>query len=296
MSAPDSGSRPQEDTDSDRLRGLLAPDALSLDLVAALAGDRPLTDAEKAFLVEQRSRRAELFFSDVLYVVTHQYFPPEVAETLWNEVLKHKYEMSKALHRNARIVVAALDCLSNLKSELVSATLIGEAHVAAIANLSMRDGLTGLFNHTSCLELVDVEMSLYQRFKTPVSLLILDIDDFKEVNDLYGHQEGDRILTEVSATLKQKTRKSDICCRYGGEEFVVIMPLTGVREAGEVAERLRAALTRTLPGGRNLTVSLGVASCDETTSSSLALIKTADDALYQAKKTGKNRVVVIAPS
>ena len=292
MSDRDSSSRSQEDTDADRLRGLLAPDSLSLDLVSALAGDRPLTEAERGFLAEQKTRRVEQFFSDVLYVLTHQYFSPKVAEKLWNEVLQHKDEMSKALNRNVRVVVAALDCLSNLKSELVSTTLIGETHVAAIANLSMRDGLTGLFNHTSCLELIDVEMSLYERYKTAVSLLIIDIDDFKEINDLRGHQEGDKILAEVSAILKRQTRKSDICCRYGGEEFVVIMPFTNAPEAGEIAERLKAALMLSLPGGRKLTVSVGGASCDENTISSRALVKRADDALYQAKKNGKNRVAV----
>jgi diguanylate cyclase (GGDEF)-like protein len=295
MGARDSSSRSQDNTDADRLRGLLAPDSLSLDLISAFAGDRPLTQAESVFLVEQKASRAEQFFSDVLYVVTHQYFPPEVAEILWNEVLQHKFEMSKALKRNARIVVAALDCLSNLKTELVSTTLIGETHVAAIATLSMRDGLTGLFNHTSCLELIDVEMSLYERYKTAVSLLIIDIDDFKEINDLHGHQEGDRILVQVSLILKRETRKPDICCRYGGEEFVVIMPFTDAQEAADIAERLNKALMLSLPDGRKLTVSVGVASCDEDTLSSRALVKRADDALYQAKKDGKNRVVVSVP-
>ena len=292
MSTRDRTSRPQQDHDADRLRGLLAPDALSLDLVSALAGDRPLTEAEKGFLLEQKTKRAEQFFSDILYVVTHQYFSPKVAERLWNEVLRHKSDMSKALNRNVRIVVAALDCLSNLKSELLSTTLITETHLAKIANLSMRDGLTGLFNHTSCFELIEVELGLYQRHKTAVSLLILDIDDFKEINDLHGHQEGDKILAELSAILKRETRQSDICCRYGGEEFAVIMPLTDAREAGEIAERLRTALMRSLPGGGMLTVSGGVACCDEETTSSLALVKRADEALYQAKKNGKNRVVV----
>ncbi|MBI5724923.1 MAG: GGDEF domain-containing protein [Planctomycetes bacterium] len=295
MSTRVHSSRSQEDTDADRLRGLFTPDALSLDVVSAIAGDRPLTEAEKDFLDEQKTRRAEQFFSDILYVVAHQHFPPEVAEKLWNEVLRHKYEMSEALNRNVRIVVAALDYLSNFRRELVSTTLIGEAHIAAIANLSMRDGLTGLFNHTSCFELIEVELKLHERYRTAVSLLMMDIDNFKKVNDLHGHQEGDKILAELSAILKRETRVSDICCRYGGDEFAVIMPLTDAPEAGEIAERLRTALMRSLPGGGKLTVSLGVAFCDEKTKSSLAFMKKADNALYQAKKNGKNRVVVIAP-
>lgn len=292
MSNPHTNSPSQEVTDADRLRGLLTPDALSLDVVSALAGDRPMVDVEKVFLAEQRGRRGELFFSDILYVITHQHFSPKVAEKLWNEILGHKLEMSTDLNRNVRIVVAALDYLSNLKNELVATTLIGEAHVATIANLSMRDGLTGLFNHTSCFELLDVELRLFERHKSTVALLMIDIDDFKEINDLHGHQEGDRVLAALAAILVHETRKGDICCRYGGEEFAVIMPFTEATEAGEIADRLRLAVTRGRPHGQDITISVGVACCDERTLSPLALVRHADEALYRAKSTGKNRVVV----
>jgi diguanylate cyclase (GGDEF)-like protein len=284
----------QEGTDAGRLRELFAPDALSLDLVSAFAGDRLLTEGEKSFLLEQKTKRAEQFFSDILYVITHQHFSPKVAEKLWNEVLQHKHKMSAAMNRNVRVVVAALDCLSNLRSELVSTTLIGEAHVAEMANLSMRDGLTGLFNHTSCLELIDVQLKLHERHKSAVSLLMIDIDDFKNVNDVYGHQEGDNVLVELSTILKRETRESDICCRYGGEEFAVIMPLTDAQEAGEIGERLRVAVMQSRPRGRKLTVSIGAAFCDENAKTPLALVKRADDALYEAKRNGKNLVVIRA--
>lgn len=281
---------PRQDTDADRMRRLLGPSPLSVDLVSAFAGDRPQSNAEIQYLGEMRSERTEQFFSDLLYAISHHYFPPEIAEQLWGEVLRHKYELSEKLGRNVRITVATLDYLSNIKNELVASTLIGETHVADMANLSMRDGLTGLFNHTSCLELINLEFGLFNRYGTIFSLLILDIDDFKKINDNFGHPIGDRVLAELSKMLIEETRESDICCRYGGEEFVVLMPLTDLLEASRIAERVREKVSRYDFGGQKVTASLGVVSCHAGVASPLLLIKAADDALYRAKRDGKNRV------
>jgi len=289
---PDYGSRFREETDADRLRGITALDALTIGLVSAFAGDRPLSVDEERLLAEMKDNRGEQFFSDVLYAVTHQYFPPVVAEKLWNEVLRHKHEVSKALDRNVQIVVATLDYLTNLESDVRSPTLVNEAHIAEIVSLSMRDGLTGLFNHTSCREIMALELKRYARHGTVVSLILADIDDFKLVNDQYGHQEGDRVLKELAATVESTTRDSDICCRYGGEEFAVILPLTNSRGAAEIAERIRAEAMQISAGDRTLTISSGVASCDDKITTAHALVEKADRALYGAKANGKNRVAV----
>ncbi len=292
-SEPTSNRRSYDETDADRLRGILAHDALSIDLVSAFAGDRPLTGAEDSYISELKESRGELFFPDFLYAITHQYFPPEAAEKLWEEVLRHKYEMSKALNRNVQIVVATLDFLANLKSAVHLPTLVNENHIAAIVNQSMRDGLTGFFNHSSSHEFIDLELKRYARHETVVSLIFTDIDDFKVVNDRCGHQEGDRVLKDLAATIETATRDSDICCRYGGEEFAVILPLTNAPVAAEIAERMRIEAMHICAGGRTLTVSSGVASCEETTITAHALIEKADRALYQAKRSGKNRVAVM---
>ena len=294
MTVPNDNSSPCEETDADRRRGMLADDALSLDLVSALAGDRPLTEAEKDHLGDLKKLRGLIFFSDLLYSITHQYFPPEVAEGLWTEVLRHKYGLSTTLERNVRIAVAALDYLSNITGNMGSATLVGEAHIEEIVGLSLRDGLTGLFNHTYFYQQIDLEVRRYVRYGALVSLVLLDIDDFKEVNDTFGHREGDRILATMGKTLMRIARDSDICCRYGGDEFVVILPLTGVHESGEIANRLNRELAERLPGGRTVTVSIGVASCGKKIRTYRDLVEKADAALYQVKKSGKNRVVVVA--
>jgi diguanylate cyclase (GGDEF)-like protein len=283
-----------DESDADRRRGLLADDALSLDMVSAFAGDRKLTEAESAHLSEIRNTRGLRFYCDILYSITHQYFPPEKAENLWNKVLQHKYHLSEILKRNVRIVVATLDYLSNITANMESATLVDEANIEKIVELSLRDGLTGLFNHTYFYQQIDFEVKRYVRYGAHVSLILIDIDDFKVVNDTYGHREGDRILAEMGKKLLHIQRDSDVCCRYGGEEFSVILPLTNIHEACSIAGRLRVELAERLPDGRTVTVSIGVASCGTMTGTYRQLVERADEALYQVKRSGKNRVQVVA--
>jgi diguanylate cyclase (GGDEF)-like protein len=158
----------------------------------------------------------------------------------------------------------------------------------------MRDGMTGLFNHSSCYELLELELRSHRRYGVGVSLLLLDVDDFKSVNDRSGHQAGDRILVEVAKALLEEARDSDICCRVGGDEFVVILRLTkDPAEACDIAERIRAKAASITSGGQPITVSVGVAlCCDDVADSPHALMKRADRALYRAKLGGKNQVVL----
>ena len=253
-----------------------------------------MTESEKTLIDDFKKRRGDKYYSDLLYAITHQFFPPAVAENLWNQLLKHKYEMSFTMKRNIRIAVAALDYLSNLTGELQSPTLIDETRMTAIVQLTLRDGLTRLFNHTTCYQRIEMELSRFERYGTIVSIMMIDIDNFKEINDRYGHVEGDRILAALAGSFKTGTRDSDICCRYGGEEFVVIMPSTDFREAGILAERLRWKVEQGMPGGRKVTISIGVASCDRDIHTSKELVEKADAALYEAKRKGKNRVEVSA--
>jgi diguanylate cyclase (GGDEF)-like protein len=126
-----------------------------------------------------------------------------------------------------------------------------------------------------------------------VGLILLDIDDFKSVNDSFGHQEGDRILIELATMLHLATRDSDICCRLGGEEFAVILPFTSdPAEAYRIAERIRIGATRIPIQGKCITISVGVALCDGSNQAAHPLVERADRALYQAKRSGKNKVMM----
>ena len=156
------------------------------------------------------------------------------------------------------------------------------------------DYLTELWNHGYFQFILQEEFEKAKVTRAPISLVMLDIDDFKIYNDRLGHQEGDKILKELSALLKRQSRKMDYVCRYGGEEFTVILPQTDKREAFFIAERLREhihsfpfAHEEILPG-KKLTMSLGVATFPEDGKTPSELIAASDKALYQAKRKGKN--------
>jgi diguanylate cyclase (GGDEF)-like protein len=125
-----------------------------------------------------------------------------------------------------------------------AATLVGEAHFRAFP--ARRSD--GPLHHTYFYQQIDLEVRRYVRYGTVVSLVLIDIDDFKVVNDTYGHREGDRILAAMAGNLKRVARDSDICCRYGGEEFAVILPMTDLPEAGLIAERLKWSWRNACPG------------------------------------------------
>lgn len=277
----------------DRVRMLSGPGGMGIEVVSAFAGDRAMTDEESELMSARRSARGAAFFSDLLYAISHRYFAPEVSQPLWESILLHKHLISEKLGRNVRVTVATLDYFSNMTAEMRAPTLMAEAHVSELADLSMRDGMTGLFNHTSCCELLELEFNRNRRHGIGVSLILLDVDDFKAVNDRCGHQEGDRVLIALAAALTEEVRGIDICCRFGGEEFVVILPFANdPGEVGAVAERIRTRATRISTSDGRITVSVGVAVCDRSTGSPRALIAMADRALYRAKASGKNRVAI----
>jgi len=171
-----------------------------------------------------------------------------------------------------------------------------------IQHMSQHDDLTGLYNYRIFQERLFQEIKRRNRTHKPLSLLMLDIDNFKQFNDTYGHQAGDDVLKELSTIITHQSRSSaiDVCCRYGGEEFAVIMPELEIHNAVNVADRIRRAIENH-PFSFNkqqvkgkVTVSFGVASLtDEDNLSLEELIKKADDALYRSKREGRNRVSFI---
>ena len=266
---------------------------MSIDLVSAVAGDREMTGPEQALVRRHEEDRGSSFFSDLLYSISHHDFADDVAESMWQEILIHKEQLSGLLGRDVGITVATLDYLSNITGELESPTLISEAQVSEIANLAMRDGMTGLYNHATCYELVDVELRNHRRYGTGVCLMVLDIDDFKSINDNAGYQEGDRVIVELARALVEEARDSDICCRLGGDEFVVILHLADdPSEASALAKRIKARSAEITGDGWQVSISVGVALADRETTSARSLLEKADRALREAKLKGKNRVVI----
>ena len=155
---------------------------------------------------------------------------------------------------------------------------------------SERDHLTMIYNRRKFLELLEIEVSKVKRYARPLTIIMLDIDHFKKVNDNYGHNIGDLVLKTTANIAGDIIRKGDIFARYGGEEFMILSPETSIEEALVMVERIRVAVeTHSYAAGVKITISGGVAewSGEE---SELAFIKKADDMLYVAKNMGRNRV------
>jgi diguanylate cyclase (GGDEF)-like protein len=172
----------------------------------------------------------------------------------------------------------------------------------AFRSLAAHDGLTGLLNHTAILEMLNAELNRAERDGSSVGVLLFDIDHFKSTNDTYGHLTGDHVLTEIAHLVRSMTRPYDAVGRYGGEEFLVILPGCDELTAISHAERLRMAITRasvkaTEEQEISITASFGVTVAERDLSPSVdALIQTADTALYEAKDAGRNRVKFLATS
>lgn len=165
-----------------------------------------------------------------------------------------------------------------------------------LKEVAIKDGLTGLYNHRHFHELLNLEYSRAIRYGLPLSLVILDIDNFKKLNDTLGHLFGDSVLAELSTKMKDSLRVTDIPARYGGEEFSVILPNTGLQGALHVAERLRRAISCHVfsrdTASTQITISLGLSSLEEGgVAGAEVLLDRADIALLEAKRRGKNQTL-----
>ena len=167
---------------------------------------------------------------------------------------------------------------------------------ARLYELAITDELTNLYIYRYFRQRLDNEIKRSRRYFFPLALIILDIDHFKRVNDTYGHQCGDFVLKELAKIIKEEVREVDISCRYGGEEFTVILPETDLEGASTLAERLRESVEEHSFLFKKqllkITISLGVAELSPSLSGIEELINLADIALYQAKEGGRNKVVV----
>ncbi len=194
---------------------------------------------------------------------------------------------------SAAVVLATLFTLL----ALLAAKFMGRLQEAQnqLALVAATDDLTGLYNRKNTFDRLDEEISRSKRFSTPLSCLLLDIDHFKVINDDYGHLAGDRVLQHLADSLKQLSRPYDILCRYGGEEFLIILPKIDLSTAMTVAEKYRMNISESVVTYEqhkiNLTVSIGVTEVlPESAESHDRIIGRADEALYQAKEQGRNRI------
>ena len=188
-------------------------------------------------------------------------------------------------------------------SELLARIRVGSRVVQYQKHLEYQtqvDSLTGLFNRRAFEKKINEEFERSKRYHNPLSVLLLDIDNFKLINDTYGHHGGDAALVKIAETFREKTRQSDFPSRYGGEEFVLILPETdqdnALQVAGKIHDSIRACSFGTAARPFEITVSIGVSSTSARFYSDWReLVDDSDRALYQAKKSGKDRVEIWQP-
>ena len=211
------------------------------------------------------------------YPLTMRHVSGKLTEVLYNASVYHTQN-----GETAGVLAVARDITERRRAERAE-------------ELASRDSLTDLYNHRTFYALLKDEVARTRRFNRPLSLLMIDVDHFKNVNDTLGHQAGDAILRGLSDLLVRQVRAVDRVCRYGGEEFTVIMPETDTAIAMQIAERLRYLVERQpfdIDDGKTtgITVSIGVATYPQLVDSPDEIVKAADVALYAAKQAGRNLV------
>jgi diguanylate cyclase (GGDEF)-like protein len=240
-----------------------------------------------------RAQRSTTFYSDLMFALTMQHYTPCEAEMLWNAILAHRDRLREQLGRNPGIVVAAVDYLSNLRGDCTSSyAIVAEAYLDDVVEQAAVDSLTGLYDHDMFMSQLEREIESARRNETPLSLLMIDLDDFKTINDRYGHPTGDEVLVAVAAVIRRALRAVDIGGRYGGEEFIVALPGADTGHAVRVGERVREAINSEGISRVAVTTSIGIAGYPLHGENTQRLVSAADQALYRAKQAGKNRVVV----
>jgi diguanylate cyclase (GGDEF)-like protein len=169
-----------------------------------------------------------------------------------------------------------------------------------LEKLATIDSMTGLYNRRHFLALAGAEWSRFQRYQRPLSILMIDIDHFKSVNDRYGHAVGDQAIISVATACQRGKRNSDVVGRLGGEEFAIFLPETDSAQAAVVAERIRESVAGHFLSVHNvqfkLTISVGIAAATASMPGTDALLRAADQALYQAKSEGRNRLAHWSPA
>jgi diguanylate cyclase (GGDEF)-like protein len=271
-------------------------DELRKRVNALLADDRCDARRLMARLRELREAEGIRAHSAALHVLAHLEIPEVQAERLLDDLLRHRIEVTRALGRDPGLRVAAIDYLANVKKLLANPAIVESSHLERTERSALTDPLTRLYNRRHFARALALEVRRSHRYSLRLSLLMLDLDAFKRLNDRHGHLFGDLVLQRVGQELRRAVRDADTPCRHGGEEFMVILPETdrlgGFAVAERIRRRVRCSFAERPVGGHRVRVSLsgGIASYPVDGEDPPALIARADQALYLAKRLGKDRI------
>jgi diguanylate cyclase (GGDEF)-like protein len=228
-------------------------------------------------------------YSDLLLEVANLRYAPAEAENIWGELTAHQRRLEQGVGRDLGVRVAALDFFINIRHELACPKIVDPALLERLERDALLDPLTGLGNRRFYRDKLAAELERSARYRGHFVVAVFDVDNFKGVNDAWGHVEGDRVLQRLAQIIRASIRKTDLAARWGGEEFIVLMPQTSKRGAAMQAERLRARVEKELKD-RGVTVSGGIAGYPVDGTDESGLFQFADRALHRAKSEGKNRI------
>ncbi len=269
-----------------------------MDAVRKAVLDCRLQTADDDELIEKFNLLTKKYGSAIFQAIFHIYagldLSPKVAEEYWREVLLLRRDMTRTLKRDIDLIPAIYDFLAVSENALLNPRLIEEKSYAKVILETTHDGLTSLFNRQYFKEVLNQSIAAAKRYDNDISMLFIDIDDFKQINDTHGHSAGDEVIQLVAQAIQSSKRDSDVAARYGGEEFVLMMPHTEGIKGYVCAERIRKKVEKIEAGTPDnpikVTVSIGLASFPQNCKSSAELINRADSALYLAKGAGKNTI------
>lgn len=238
-------------------------------------------------------------YSELIYLLTHLRFDAAEAKDHWQKLLAHHHDMGRRLASSVDLRVALVSYFLEIAKKLENPTVIELRLLERAEALAYWDELTGLRNYRFFCECLAQEILRGEKFRSPLSLVMIDVDEFKLYNDKQGHAAGNEALAQIGRLIADSIRQVDIAARYGGEEFAIICPRTGKTGARMVAERARIAIEEHFSSQQalqELTVSMGVATCPADAEEDAELIRCADRALYTAKESGRNQVQLFGQS
>jgi diguanylate cyclase (GGDEF)-like protein len=253
-------------------------------------------DGSLSSIASLAKKEGEQVYNILLSVLTQLEFSPEDAKKNWNRIVEHKEKLETKLGHTLSLMTAVCYYFSDVEKNINTPAIIELKMLEETKKQSHSDGLTGLFNRRYFDDALQGEMNRVQRYDGCFSVFFIDLDNFKKLNDTYGHQAGDLTLKVVADILQTMKRTEDTACRYGGEELVLILPETEKMNALVIAERIRKRVEETgleFEGEKfNVTLSGGIASYPTDGKEAHELVHAADVALYQAKESGRNRIFI----
>lgn len=260
-------------------------DNLKLAVISAVSRDSVFSE----------DRRGDTSFSALLGSFVHLDCPEDIAARHWKLIMDRRDSLSGVLGRSVSLYTAIADYCAEPGGPLEDPFMVEGPAFRDTVRQAMVDGLTGVFNRRYMDITLRKEYNRCERWGKSLSLCMIDIDDFKIINDTKGHPFGDKVLVRLASIIKNSLREEDVLCRYGGEEFLMVLPETDAAGAMVLAKRLYAATKQdTFLTMSHVTFSAGLATYPEIKTAD-GLLAAADKALYQAKYNGKDQIVPAMP-